>query len=33
MVNKVKSQELKRQIFRKEMDDLKVYAAKLYQKE
>jgi hypothetical protein len=33
MVNKAKSQELKKQIFRKEVDDLKTYAAKIYVKE
>ena len=30
MVNKAKSQELKNQINRKEVDDLKAYASKLY---
>jgi len=30
MVNKPKSQALKRQIWRKEVDDLKAYAAKIY---
>ena len=30
MANKAKSQELKNQIFRKEVDDLKAYAANIY---
>lgn len=30
MVNKAKSKELKNQIFRKEVDDLKAYAANIY---
>jgi len=33
MVNKAKSQELKKQILRKEVDDLKSYAAKIYVEE
>jgi hypothetical protein len=33
MVNKAKSQELKKQIHRKEVDGLKAHAAKLYAKE
>jgi hypothetical protein len=33
MVNKAKSQELRKQILRKEVDDLKAYAAKLYTEE
>ncbi|KAF8227782.1 hypothetical protein L208DRAFT_1044378, partial [Tricholoma matsutake] len=33
MVNKVKSQELKNQINRKEVDDLKAYASKTYAEE
>jgi Tc5 transposase DNA-binding domain len=33
MVNKAKSQELRKQIHRKEVDDLKAYAAKLYTEE
>jgi hypothetical protein len=33
MVNKAKSQELKKQILRKEVDDLKAYAASIYVEE
>ena len=33
MVNKAKSQELKNQINRKEVDDLKAYTSKLYVEE
>jgi hypothetical protein len=33
MVNKAKSQELKSQIHRKEVDDLKAYAMKIYLEE
>ena len=33
MVNKAKSQELKSQIHRKEVDDLKAYAVKIYLEE
>jgi hypothetical protein len=33
MVNKARSQALKKQILRKEVDDLKTYAARLYNAE